>query len=130
MRLGPVCLMVAVLGCARATARRPPTSLREYDLVVEGRDSLRDALAAALRHAHFHVRRALKGASPPAAALVLFSFHEPDSTIHEWLHARFFDTRSGVIVAAASIPLDSATASARGRAQALVGALAPRRSAP
>ena len=130
MRRGGVWLLLAALGCARATARRPPTSLREYDLVVEGRDSLRDAVAAALRHAHFHVRRALKGASPPAAALVLFSFHEPDSTSHEWLHARFFDTRSGVIVAAASIPLDSTMQGARGRAQALVAALAPRRSSP
>lgn len=130
MRRGALCLLLAALGCARATARRPPTSLREYDLVVEGRDSLRDALAAALRHAHFHVRRALKGASPPTAALVLFSFREPDSISHDWLHARFFDTRSGAIVAAASIPLDSGVSSARSRAQALVGALTPRRSSP
>ena len=123
-------LLLATLGCARAIARRQPESLREYDLVVEGRDSVRDAFAAALRHAHFHVRRALKGASPPAAGLVLFTFHERDSTSHEWLHARFFDTRTGVIVAAASIPLDSTVHGARGRAQALVAALAPRRSSP
>ena len=97
-------------------------------MLVEGRDSLRDALAAALRHAHYHVRRAVKGGSPPTAALVLFSFREPDSTSHDWLHARFFDTRSGVIVAAASIPLDSGLVGARARAQALVGALAPRRA--
>ena len=130
VRCGALCLLLATLGCARATARREPESLRDYDLVVEGRDSLRDALAAALRHAHFHVRRALKGASPPAAGLVLFSFHEPDSASHEWLHARFFDTRTGVIVAAASIPLDSTMRGARARAQALVGALTPRRPTP
>ena len=128
MRRGALCLLLAALGCARATARRQPTSLHDYDLLVEGRDSLRDALAAALRHAHYHVRRAVKGGSPPTAALVLFSFREPDSTSHDWLHARFFDTRSGVIVAAASIPLDSTMRDARARAQALVGALAPRRS--
>jgi hypothetical protein len=104
--------------------------LHDYDLLVEGHDSLRDALAAALRHARYHVRRAVKGGSPPTAALVLFSFREPDSTSHDWLHARFFDTRSGVIVAAASIPLDSTMRGARSRAQALVGALTPRRSSP
>ena len=125
MRRGSLCLLLAALGCARATARRQPTSLHDYDLLVEGRDSLRDALAAALRHAHYHVRRAVKGGSPPTAALVLFSFREPDSTSHDWLHARFFDTRSGVIVAAASIPLDSTMRRARDRAQALVAALAP-----
>ena len=128
MRNGALCLLLVVLGCARATARRQPTSLHDYDLLVEGRDSLRDALAVALRHAHYHVRRAVKGGSPPTAALVLFSFREPDSTSHDWLHARFFDTRSGVIVAAASIPLDSTRRGARDRAQALVGALAPRRA--
>ena len=130
MRRGALCLLLAVLGCARATARRQPTSLHDFDLLVEGRDSLRDALAAALRQAHYHVRRAVKGGSPPTAALVLFSFREPDSTSHDWLHARFFDTRSGVIVAAASIPLDSTMRSARSRAQALVGALTPRRASP
>lgn len=130
MRRAVLCLLMAALGCARATARRQPASLRDYDLVVEGRDSLRDALAAALRHAHFHVRRAVKGGSPPAAALVLFSFREPDSTSHEWLHARFFDTRSGVIVAAASIPVDSTQRSARERARALVDALTVRRPSP
>ena len=129
MRLRAACLVLAALGCARATARRQPTSLRDYDLVVEGRDSLRDAIAAELRHAHFHVRRALKGASPPTAALVLFSFRD-DSSSHDWLHARFFDTRSGQIVAMASIPVDSTMPDGRGRARALVGALVVVRHAP
>jgi hypothetical protein len=128
-RLGTVCVLVAALACARATARRQPTSLRDYELVVEGRDSLRDAIALALRHARFHVRRALKGASPPTAALVLFSFRD-DSASHDWLHARFFDTRSGVIVAAASIPVDSTVRDGRGRARALVDALVVVRHAP
>ena len=123
-------LLLAALGCARATARRQPVSLHDYDLLVEGRDSLRDALAAALKHAHYHVRRVVKGGSPPTAALVLFSFREPDSLSHDWLHARFFDTRSGVIVAAASIPVDSSMHGARARAEALVAALVPKRSAP
>ena len=131
MRLGVVGLVVAgVLGCARATARRVPTSLRDYDLLVESHDSLSDAFALALRHAHYRVRRAVKGGSPPTAGLVLFSFREPDSTSHQWLHARFFDTRSGVIVAAASIPVDSTMRDVRGRAQALVAALTTRRTAP
>src|SRR5258705_244431 len=122
--------MLAVLGCARGTAPRQTTSLHDYDVLVEGRDALGDALAAALRHAHYHVRRAVKGGSPPTAALVLFSFREPDSTSHDWLHARFFDTRSGVIVAAASIPLASTMRRAPARAQALGGALTPRRASP
>jgi len=130
VRRGAVCLLLAALGCARATARRLPTSLRDYDLVVESGDSLRDALATSLRHAHFRVRRAVKGGSPPTAALVLFSFHEPDSSSHEWLHARFFDTRSGVIVGAASIAVDSTMRGVKARAQALVAALALRRPAP
>ena len=129
MRRGAL-LLLAALGCARATARRQPASLRDYDLLVEGRDSLRDALATALRHAHYHVRRVMKGGSPPTAALVLFSFREPDSTSHDWLHARFFDTRSGVIVAAASVAVDSSVPGARARAQALVAALQPKRSSP
>lgn len=130
MRRGALCVLLAAWGCARATARRQPASLHDYDLLVEGRDSLRDALATALRHAHFHVRRAVKGGSPPTAALVLFSFREPDSVSHDWLHARFFDTRSGVIVAAASIPVDSSVPGSRARAEALVNALVVRRISP
>ena len=131
MRLGLLCLAVAgLLGCARATARRSPTSLHDYELLVEGHDSLSDAFAQALRHAHYRVRRAVKGGSPPTAGLVLFSFREPDSTSHEWLHARFFDSRSGVIVAAASIPVDSTMRDRRGQARALVAALTARRPSP
>ena len=42
-----------------------------------------------------------------------------------WFHIRLADTRSGAVVSAATIPLDSATATQRARAVAAVRALAP-----
>lgn len=114
---------LVLLGCGSGRGLRIPDSLRDYEIIVTGRDSLGDALSEAFRERGMHVRRAVRGGGPPAAGVVYFDFEEREPTPVRWLHARLFDTRSGVIVAAAMLRLDSIAPDARTRARALVDSL-------
>ncbi len=112
--------MLLVAGCG---ASRVPKSLRGYDILVQSGDSQSVELGRAMRSAGYHVRERVKGGSRPTAALIYFSFREPGLDQPTWLHVRLADTRSGVIVGVATIPLDSTTMSTRARAEAAVLAL-------
>lgn len=115
-----VLLTLLVAGCG---ASRVPKSLRGYDILVQSRDSQSVELARAMRSAGYHVRDRVKGGSRPTAALIHFTFSEPGPDQTTWLHVRLADTRSGVVVGAATIPVDSTTMSPRARAEAAVLAL-------
>jgi hypothetical protein len=117
-------------GCGLMARHRTGASLGDYDLVVEGRDSLSEALARALARKGFPVRRRLRGGGPPAAALVTFTFRELGDSPVLWLNARWADTRNGAIVAAVSAPLDSLGRTALARAQSLADSFAARRAHP
>jgi hypothetical protein len=69
------------------------------------------------------VRSRLRGGSGPTAALIYFTFRYPAPGEATWLYVRLADTRTGVIVQASTIPLDSSTATLRTRAVAAVRAL-------
>ena len=113
-------LALLVAGCG---ASRVPKSLRGYDVLVQSRDSQSVELARAMRSAGYHVRDRVKGGSRPTAALIHFTFSEPGPDQPTWLHVRLADTRSGVIVGAASIELDSTTQTPKARALAVVPAI-------
>ncbi len=123
VRVVAVCVLVA----ACASTRIPP-ALRGYDVLVERRDPQAAELARALRDLGLRVRREVRGGSHPTAALVFFTFADPAGgsapNQGQWLHVRLADTRSGLIVAAASILLDSVGPTPRARADAAVRALA------
>jgi hypothetical protein len=126
-----VAVVSCLLGCACGlVASRPPSPLRGYRLVIEGRDSLSDYLAAALADRGFTVRRRLKGGSAPAAALVTFTYRELGPSPITWFHARLADTRSGAIVTAMSAPMDSLGPTLRVRAHSVADSLAARLSHP
>lgn len=117
-----VALGLLLVACATS---RVPAHLRGYDILVEAKDEESRALAGAMRDYGFRVRDHVRGGSRPTAVLIHFTFSEPGPGQTVWLHLRLADTRSGVIVAAATIPLDSAVSSVRARAEAAVRALAP-----
>lgn len=114
-------LALLVSGCG---ASRVPKSLRGYDILVQSGDSQSVELARAMRGAGYHVRDRVKGGSRPTAALIHFTFSEPGPDQPTWLHVRLADTRSGLIVGAAAIELDSTTRTPKARAQAVVEAIA------
>lgn len=115
--------VLAVLGVGCATSQ-VPSSLRRYDVLVEGTDEQSVELARALRGFGYRVRERVRGGSRPTAVLIHFTFRDPGRGEPTWLHVRLADTRSGVIVGAATVQLDSATQTARRRAAAAVQALA------
>lgn len=111
------------LSCA---AHRIPQELRGYDVLVEGRDEQSRELARAMRAYGFRVRERLRGGSRPTAALIYFTFSDPGTGQPCWLHVRLADTRSGVIVGAATVQLDSQATTPRARANiAVLGLLSP-----
>lgn len=114
----PACMLV-VLACA---SNRIP-GLHGYSILVEEKDQQSVELARALRDHGVKVKSHLKGGSGPTAALMYFTYSDPDDPEPAWLYLRLADTRSGVIVRASTIPLDSATATPRARAEAAVRAL-------
>jgi hypothetical protein len=97
--------------------------LRGYVLVVPGREAFDTALGAVLRKRGFRVLTSVRGGGKPAAALVRFTFRNASTESGRWLHARFFDTRTGLLVAAASIPLDTLPDDPGLHARLLVAAL-------
>jgi hypothetical protein len=117
-RLG-LLLSTPSLGCASSGI---PQALRGYTIVAEAKDSQSVELARALRERGIKVRPAVRGGSGPTAALIYFTFRD-SSGAPTWLHVRLADTRSGVIVRAGRILLDTTTATTRARAQAAVRAL-------
>lgn len=116
-------LTVLAVACAARTTYEPREWLRGYEILISGRDSLSLELAAELGRRGFRVRREVKGGGPPTAALVAFTFRAPEPESAPWLHIRLADTRSGVLVASVSVPLDSIAPSAKARAQAVVAGL-------
>jgi hypothetical protein len=129
-RLPPALLVVlaavaaTACGAGRAARRAGGVGpLRGYVLVLPGREPLDTALGALLRKRGFRVLTAIRGGGKPAAALVRFTFRDASTESGRWLHARFFDTRSGVLVAAASIPLDTLPDDPGLHARMLVAAL-------
>ena len=119
-RLG-VLASVVLSACATGSAG-VPRALQGYDVLVPGRDTVSHAFAAALRDRGFRVRREVRGGGRPTAALIYFTFREPLQP-HNWLHARLFDTRTGVLLGAAMLRLDSLGLDARSRATLLVDSL-------
>jgi len=117
----PTCIAVG-LGCA---ASRVPHALRGYNVLVEEKDEQSVELARAMREQGIKVRPRVRGGSGPTALLIYFTFSDPGPGQPLWFHLRLADTRSGEIVGAATIPLDSLTATPRARARAVVKALAP-----
>jgi hypothetical protein len=118
-RLG-VLASLLVVSCA---SHRIPAVLRGYDIIVEPKDPQSTELARAMRAYGFHVRDRVRGGSRPTAVLIYFTFRDPVPGEPLWLHVRLADTRSGVIVHAGSIQLDSLNPSPRTRARAAVQAL-------
>ena len=116
-----VLVLLALIGCG---ASRVPPSLRGYDILVEPKDEQSIELARAMKGSGYRVREKVRGGSRPTAALIHFTFSDPGLGEPVWLHVRLADTRSGVIVGAATIELDSATSTPRARASAIVQALA------
>lgn len=115
-----VLVSLVLIGCG--TSRVPP-SLRGYDILVEPKDEQSVELARAMKGSGYRVREKVRGGSRPTAALVHFTFSEPGSGQPGWLYLRLADTRSGVIVGAATVQLDSTTQTPRARARAAVQAL-------
>src|SRR6266576_4367440 len=117
----PTCI-AGLLACGGS---RVPHSLRCYNILVEEKDEQSVELARAMREQGIKVRPRVRGGSGPTAALIYFTFSDPGPGQPLWFHLRLADTRSGEVVGAATIPLDSLTATPRARARAAVKALAP-----
>lgn len=102
-----------------------PAALRGYDILVEPRDEQSVELARVMKASGYRVRERVRGGSRPTAALIHFTFSDPGPGGGQatWLHLRLADTRSGVIVGAASVELDSTTQTPRARAAAAVRVL-------
>lgn len=117
----PTCVAF-VLACA---SHRIPAAFRGYDILIEPKDEQSVELAREMRGSGYRVREKVRGGSRPTAVLIHFTFSDPGPGEAVWLHVRLADTRSGVILAAATVQLDSATQTARARATAAVQALSP-----
>lgn len=113
-----------LLSCAPATRYEEPSAVRGYDILVTRRDSLGQGIAQGLKRRGFTVRQRVRGGSRPTAYLFAFTFRETDPPALLWLHVRLADTRSGAIVAAVSVPVDSLGESAADQARAVVDSLA------
>ncbi len=130
----PLCaLFVAAAACAPAGLSRP-ASLRGHQILIESHDSLSDQVAARLRRKGFTVRGRIRGGSSPTAALIAFTVRDLAAPGTEWYHAWLADTRTGAVVAAVAIPLDSMggtpEAAARVVVDSLVAQLASHRPLP
>jgi hypothetical protein len=113
-----------VSSCAPATRYQAPDALRGYEILVTGQDSLDRSIAQGLVRRGFRVRTRVRGGGRATAYLFTFLFRETEPPALTWLHVRLADTRTGEIVAAVSVPLDSLGASAPERARAIVDSLA------
>ena len=116
--IAAICFWSAACGASRI-----PVALRGYEILVDRKDPLGTEMARAFRENGFRVRGAVRGGSRPTAALVFFTFREPGRDTERWLHLRLADTRTGEIVGAAMVSLDSVGPDAKARADAGVRAL-------
>lgn len=108
---------------ACASAPRAPTKLRDYEVVVPARDTLRRALAKELERAGLRIRREARGGATAPAVLVCYEFREPGAEGRRWVYARLFHARSSALLAAARLPVDSLPPGGEARARLLVAAL-------
>jgi len=122
-RRGIMASAVALLMACGAS--RVPRALRGYNILVEEKDEQSVELARAMREQGIKVRPRVRGGSGPTAALIYFTFSDPGPGQPLWFHIRLADTRSGEIIGAATISLDSLLSTPRARAVAAVRALAP-----
>jgi hypothetical protein len=102
---------------------RAPPALQGYEVLVVGKDSLSRALATAFEATDLKVRRDVRGGGPPTVLVIHRPYGEPGRDGKRWLTARLADTRTSVILAAVTLPLDGLGPSARERAEAIVQAL-------
>ena len=121
--VGAVKLYVLLAFSLSCATHHIPSSLRGYDVLVEGTDTQSLELARAMREYGFHVRQKVRGGSRPTAALIHFTFSEPGPDQPTWLHIRLADTRSGIIVGVGAVQLDSTIKTSRARATAVVQAM-------
>lgn len=119
VRLG---VTVACLGggCSTAGMVRAPSSLRDYEYLIVGSDSLDQAFAAALKEAHLTVRRQVRGGETPT--LVVLHFHEAAEG-SGYLVLQLTDTRRVGVVGESRIALDSIDGGAAVHARALLDSL-------
>lgn len=114
------CMLLA----SACTGGRLPAQLRHYTIVIEEKDSQSVELARALREQGAKVKPRVRGGSGPTAALIYFTYRDPqDSNSPPSFNLRLADTRSGAIIRAGSIALDTSTSTIRARARAAVRAL-------
>src|SRR3989442_4183573 len=73
------------LCCATGSGRRPPASLRGYDILITNKDSLSDRLALALRPRGFTVRPKIHVGSAPTQAVINFSSNDDTPPWTLWL---------------------------------------------
>ncbi|HEY7685086.1 MAG TPA: hypothetical protein VH833_03155 [Gemmatimonadales bacterium] len=125
-----VVVCVGVIACAPAFAYRMPASLRSYSMLVPDSDSLSDQLAQAFGRRGLSVRRQIRGGGGPTAALVHFTFRAPEAGAPTWLHVRLADTRTGAIVGAAALLLDSLPVAREARADTILDSLGLGRRTP
>lgn len=101
-------LAACVASLAACAPHGPPGPLpvHDYRVLIEGHDSLSDALARALVARGVTVVRDVYGGGPRAVALITFTFR--DETVPGGVFGvRLADTRSGAVVRAVSVPVDS-----------------------
>lgn len=122
-----VAVSIGLVACAPAVAYRMPGSLRSYTMLVPASDSLGDQLAQAFGRRGLSVRRQIRGGGGPTAALVYFTFRAPEAGAPTWLHIRLADTRTGAIVGAAAVLVDSLPVTRDARADTILDSLGLRR---
>jgi len=123
MRRAHAATLAVCFWSAACAASRIPVALRGYEILVDRQDAQGAEMARAFAANGFRVRAAVRGGSRPTAALVFFTFREPGRDTETWLHLRLADTRTGVIIGAAMVSLDSVGPGAKARADAGVRAL-------
>ncbi len=115
----PSCVLL--MGCASSGPYRVAGQLKAYEILVPGRDSVSARVADAFRRRGFRVRAAVRGGSRPTLAYVAFWFSEPgEGRGQPRYHARLADTRTGGILAAAAVALDSLGSNLKSRVDSLV----------
>ncbi len=120
--------LAAGLGCLGACAPNPyrtPAQVSDYEILVPGRDTLGRALTVALQQLGMRVRRQPRGGGPPPATLVYFTYGAQRGGAG-WLAGRVYNARSGRLLAAATLALDSVPLDGPERARLLVAALLTR----
>lgn len=113
---------IAWLGACAPNPYRAPAHVSDYEILIAGRDTLGEALATALRQAGMRVRQQPRGGGPPPATLVYFEYGA-DGGGSGWLAGRVYNARSGRLLVAATLGLDSVPGDGPERARLLVAAL-------